>query len=63
MTGHNNVKIYNAFFPQKQYIFLTFRHSSQRTLISLSRHYIARGGTAMNQTLKIVIFFTMHIFS
>ena len=38
-------------------------HSSQRAMILLSRYYVARGVTNMNDAKKVVIFITIHIFS
>ena len=62
MARHNNVKIYNAFFFEKTVSFIC-RHSSQRTMILLSRFCTAGGEATMNYAKKVVIFITMHIFS
>ena len=48
-------------FSEKTVRFI-FRHSSQRTMILLSRYYAARGSGTMNYAKKVFIFITMHIF-
>ena len=59
-THNNNVKIYNVFFRKN--IFFICRHTSQHTMVLLSRYYTARGGTTMNYAKNVVISIFMHIF-
>ena len=51
-----------TYFTQKTVYFIC-HHSSQPAFILLSWYYVARDGTNMNYTKKVVIFITMHIFS